>query len=81
MADRGFPKAWRHMNLYACCTCLWVNHRGERFLVKYHLITDQGIEFGPWAEACLWPEPSLAMTPGTCTRRSNAEGESARVGR
>ena len=51
MADRGLPKAWRHMNLYAGRTCLWVNPRGERFLVKYHLITDQGIEFWTRAEA------------------------------
>ena len=51
MADRGCPKDWRHMNLYAGRTCLWVNHRGERFLVKYHLITDQGIEFWTRAEA------------------------------
>ena len=51
MADRGLPKAWRHMNLYVGRTCLWVNPRGDRFLVKYHLITDQGIEFWTRAEA------------------------------
>ena len=51
MGDRGLPKAWRHMNLYAGRTCLWVNARGDRFLVKYHLMTDQGIEFWTRAEA------------------------------
>ena len=50
MADRGYPKAWRHMNLYASRTCLWGNAGGERFWVKYHLITDQGIEFWTPAE-------------------------------
>ena len=51
MADRGSPKAWRHMNLYAGRACLWVSARGERFLVKYHLITDQGVEFWTRGEA------------------------------
>ena len=45
MGDRGIPKSWRHMNGYSSHTYMWVNANGERFWVKYHFKTDQGIEF------------------------------------
>ena len=45
MGDRGIPKSWRHMNGYSSHTYMWVNAEGERFWVKYHFKTDQGIEF------------------------------------
>ncbi|MDN5893091.1 MAG: catalase [Nocardioides sp.] len=45
MGDRGIPKTWRHMNGYSSHTYMWVNATGERFWVKYHFKTDQGIEF------------------------------------
>lgn len=45
MADRGIPRSWRHMNGYSSHTYMWVNEAGERFWVKYHFKTDQGIEF------------------------------------
>lgn len=45
MGDRGIPKTWRNMNGYSSHTYLWVNAAGERFWVKYHFKTDQGIEF------------------------------------
>ncbi|TQL66380.1 catalase [Nocardioides albertanoniae] len=45
MGDRGIPKSWRHMNGYSSHTYMWVNASGERFWVKYHFKTDQGIEF------------------------------------
>ena len=45
MGDRGIPKTWRHMNGYCSHTYMWVNAAGERFWVKYHFKTDQGIEF------------------------------------
>lgn len=44
MGDRGIPKNWRHMNGYSSHTYMWVNASGERFWVKYHFKTDQGIE-------------------------------------
>jgi catalase len=43
MGDRGIPKTWRHMNGYSSHTYMWVNAKGERFWVKYHFKTDQGI--------------------------------------
>ena len=44
MGDRGIPSTWRHMNLYGSHTYMWINARGEKFWVKYHFITDQGVE-------------------------------------
>lgn len=51
MGDRGIPKTWRHMNGYSSHTYMWVNAGGERFWVKYHFKTDQGIEFLTQADA------------------------------
>lgn len=45
MGDRGIPKNWRHMNGYSSHTYMWVNEEGERFWVKYHFKSDQGIDF------------------------------------
>ncbi|MEV6620665.1 catalase [Amycolatopsis sp. NPDC051106] len=44
MGDRGIPRTWRHMNGYSSHTYMWVNTTGERFWVKYHFKTDQGVE-------------------------------------
>jgi len=44
MSDRGIPRTWRHMNGYGSHTFSWVNAGGERFWVKYHLKTVQGVE-------------------------------------
>ncbi|HTX30453.1 MAG TPA: catalase [Solirubrobacteraceae bacterium] len=44
MGDRGIPKTWRNMNGYSSHTYMWVNAGGDRFWVKYHFKTDQGIE-------------------------------------
>ena len=44
MGDRGIPRTWRHMNGYSSHTYMWINADGERFWVKYHFKTDQGIE-------------------------------------
>jgi catalase len=51
MGDRGIPKTWRHMNGYSSHTYSWINAAGEIFWVKYHFITDQGVEFLTQAEA------------------------------
>ncbi|GAA2242867.1 catalase [Streptomyces ruber] len=51
MGDRGIPRTYRHMNGYSSHTYMWVNAGGERFWVKYHIKTDQGIEFLTQAEA------------------------------
>jgi catalase len=51
MGDRGIPKTYRHMNGYSSHTYMWVNAGGEKFWVKYHFKTDQGIEFLTQEEA------------------------------
>ncbi len=44
MSDRGTPKTYRNMNGYGSHTFMWINAQGERFWVKYHFKTEQGIE-------------------------------------
>ncbi|MEO6203807.1 MAG: catalase [Mycobacteriales bacterium] len=44
MGDRGIPRTWRHMNGYSSHTYMWINAGGERFWVKYHFKSDQGVE-------------------------------------
>jgi catalase len=51
MSDRGTPRTWRHMNGYSSHTYSWVNAAGERYWVKYHFKTVQGIENLTDAEA------------------------------
>src|SRR6476660_6635183 len=51
MSDRGTPRTWRNMNGYSSHTYLWMNAAGERFWVKYHFKTVQGIENFTLAEA------------------------------
>ena len=51
MGDRGIPKTWRNMNGYSSHTYMWINAKGEKFWVKYHFKTDQGIDFLTQEEA------------------------------
>jgi catalase len=45
MGDRGIPKSWRQMNGYSSHTYSWINAADEVFWVKYHFISDQGIDY------------------------------------
>ena len=51
MTDRGTPRTYRHMNGYGSHTFMWLNAAGERFWIKYHFKTEQGIENFSDAEA------------------------------
>jgi catalase len=51
MSDRGTPRSWRTMHGYGNHTFMWVNASGERFWVKYHWKTVQGIDNFTAAEA------------------------------
>jgi catalase len=51
MGDRGIPRSWRQMNGYSSHTYSWINAAGEIFWVKYHFISDQGVDYIPQAEA------------------------------
>ena len=62
--DRGIPATYRHMNGYSSHTYSLWNGRGERFWVKWHFKTLQGIECLTQAEAT-----QLAGKDPDCHRR------------
>ncbi|MBU1233278.1 MAG: catalase [Proteobacteria bacterium] len=43
-SDRGLPKSFRHINGYGSHTYSFINDAGERFWVKFHFKTQQGIK-------------------------------------
>ncbi len=49
--DRGIPASWRTMNGYSSHTYSLYNESGERYWVKFHFKTDQGIENLPQENA------------------------------
>ena len=51
MGERGLPRSWRHMNGYGSHTYMWINGAGEKFWIKYHFHTEQGMRFFDNAEA------------------------------
>lgn len=53
-SDRGIPASYRHMNGYGSHTFSLWNDQGERFWVKWHLKTQQGIQ-------CLRAEAAARM--------------------
>jgi catalase len=64
MGDRGIPRTWRHMDGFSSHTYMWVNAQGDRFWVRYHFKTNQGIQFLTQADA-----DRLAGTDGDYHRR------------
>jgi len=53
-SDRGLPRSYRHMNGYGSHTYSFINDKNERFWVKFHFKTAQGIQ-------CLTAEESAAI--------------------
>jgi catalase len=51
MSDRGLPKSWRHMHGFGSHTYSFINQANERYWVKFHFYTQQGIENITDAEA------------------------------
>src|SRR3546814_2506460 len=49
--SRGLPRSWRNMNGYGSHAYMWVNAAGEKYWVKYHFHTEQGMAFFSNAEA------------------------------
>ena len=43
MGDRGIPASLRQMNGYGSHTYLWINADGQKFWIKYHFKSDQGV--------------------------------------
>ncbi len=56
-SDRGLPRTYRHMNGYGSHTYSFINDAGERFWVKFHFKTMQGIE-------CLTDEEAAQIVGG-----------------
>ena len=54
MSDRGIPYSYRHMNGYGSHTYSMINAENERYWVKFHLKTQQGIR-------CLTDEEAEAI--------------------
>src|SRR5678815_1435937 len=50
-SDRGIPKSYRHMHGFGSHTYSFLNAAGERFWVKFHFKTQQGIQNLSNAEA------------------------------
>lgn len=44
MSDRGIPASYRHMHGFGSHTYSLINYKGERFWVKFHFKTQQGIK-------------------------------------
>ncbi len=44
MSERGLPRSYRHMNGFGSHTFSLINSDDERFWVKFHMKTGQGIE-------------------------------------
>lgn len=51
MSDRGIPRGYRHMHGFSSHTYSFINDKSERFWVKMHFRTQQGIENLTDAEA------------------------------
>ena len=51
MSDRGIPRSYRHMHGFGSHTFSFINAHNERFWVKFHLVTQQGIQNLTDAEA------------------------------
>ncbi len=51
MSDRGIPLSYRHMNGYGSHTFSLLNAKNERYWVKFHFKTEQGIKYLTDAEA------------------------------
>ncbi|NVY96558.1 catalase [Lactobacillus sp. DCY120] len=44
MGDRGNPASYRTMNGYGSHTFKWVNAQGEQYWIKYHFLSNQGVQ-------------------------------------
>ncbi|MCI0505074.1 MAG: catalase [Gammaproteobacteria bacterium] len=44
MSDRGIPRSYRHMHAFGSHTFSFINDKSERYWVKFHFKSQQGIE-------------------------------------
>ena len=71
MSDRGIPRSYREMNGYGSHTYSFINAKGERFWVKFHFKTEQGIHTlsNREAETVSYTHLTLPTTVGPCRSR------------
>ena len=62
-SDEGTIKSYRHINGFGVNTYVWINAQNQRFLVKYHWLTQQGVEYIDQKEATLLAgtDPDVAV--------------------
>ena len=70
MSDRGIPASYRHMHGYGSHTYSFWNEAGERFWVKFHFHTQQGIKnltdaekvpYHPFDLTKVWPKKDYPL--------------------
>ena len=70
MSDRGIPASYRHMHGFGSHTFSFINAKNQRFWVKFHLKTQQGIKNLTDQEAEAIVAKDGKATSVTCTRAS-----------
>src|SRR5674476_929600 len=61
MSERGIPFSYRHMDLFGSHTFSFINNKGERFWVKFHFKTQQGLSLIHISEPTRQAEISYAV--------------------
>ena len=69
-SDRGLPRSYRHMHGFGSHTYSFINAQNERFWVKFHFKTKQGIQNLTGGEAATLIGTDREATSATCSRRS-----------
>ena len=87
MGDRGIPASYRHMNGYGSHTFSLINDKNQRFWVKFHFHTLQGIKnltneeaFHPFDVTKVWSHKDYPLIEvGIMTLNRNPENAFAEV--
>jgi catalase len=74
MSDRGMPKSYRHMHGFGSHTFSFLNAQNERFWVKFHFVTQQGIENLTDAEATELVGQATAKAPSAICSTPSTTG-------
>ena len=72
MSDRGIPASYRHMHGFGSHTYSFWNEAGERFWVKFHFRSQQGIKNLTNEEAAKSSPTTVKAISATCTKPSSA---------
>ncbi|MCW7554397.1 catalase [Endozoicomonas gorgoniicola] len=79
MSDRGIPRSLRHTNGYGSHTLSLWNKDGERFWVKWHFKTNQGIETLTNDEAAKQPGDGMQRDLVEAIERGDFPGWSVKI--